>query len=78
MIRYVSLCGCDDTTLILMDLTDEEAALLRRIEAHTDKHASGCKPSLVVADSFAEYAVKDKHSPEGEFIAEGTPEEENR
>lgn len=45
----VALHGCDDTTYIDIDLTDDEAAAIGRVAAASDAESEyGCMPTLTI------------------------------
>lgn len=49
---YVRLVGCDDETLIPLDVTPEEVAFLRRLgEASVAASEYRCQPRLYLLDS---------------------------
>lgn len=49
---WVRLSGCDDETLIPLDVTPEEVAFLRRLEAASVAAPEyGCQPRLHLLDS---------------------------
>ncbi len=47
----IKLCGCDDSTAFVMELTDAEAALLQRVATLSSETADyGCQPEMVIAE----------------------------
>lgn len=53
----IKLRGCDDGTEFGMDLSDDEAALLRRVSAASQEASDyGCMPTLVIAPAGGEQA----------------------
>ena len=45
----ITLVGCDDTTIVKMKLTEEEANLLQRVaQATKDTSEYGCQPIMVI------------------------------
>lgn len=51
----IRLQGCDDKTLMLVELTDEEAALVQRLSDLSEEASeSGCQPKMSVAAAGSE------------------------
>jgi len=48
----IRLCGCDDETELLMDVTDEQRAFLEELAKRSAEASEyGCQPRLKVADA---------------------------
>jgi hypothetical protein len=46
----IRLAGCDDTTVFVMDLTDDEAALAERVAARARQSSEwDCQPRMTIA-----------------------------
>ena len=51
----VILHGCDDATYIDIDLTDDEAATIRRLSAASEESSSyGCEPVMTIEQRGAD------------------------
>lgn len=45
----IRLIGCDDTTEFVMDITEDEAALIRRVAEKSDETSNyGCMPTMTI------------------------------
>lgn len=49
MTYMIGIHGCDDSTYLVVDLTAEEAALIERLAALSEKESTyGCMPTLAI------------------------------
>lgn len=60
--RYITVSGCDDSTKIRVDLTDDENDLVTRLFAAITEHGGGCMPTAGIRSepmSFPDWADDD-------------------
>jgi hypothetical protein len=47
VLAKVRLSGCDDSTRLELEVTEEEFLFLKRLEDESGRHGGGCQPTLL-------------------------------
>lgn len=54
---FVSVDGCDDSTMFTLSVSDAERAFLAKLERISNKLGGGCKATLTVTAELPEYTT---------------------
>jgi hypothetical protein len=61
---FIYVPGCDDSTKVLMDLTEEEAAVVRKVAVAVTALGGGCAPSMAIASEAEGHNAWPDYEPE--------------